>query len=287
MRPITSAATAQAGWFAAQIQIKYPNYWPETIRALMIHSAEWTDTLEQQFLKIKTKKSYINLLRACGYGVPNLNKALYSASNSLTLIKQAELQPFNKKESRIVTKDMHLYELPWPKEVLQNLPLDTKVEMRITLSYFIEPGPGDIGWKDRYRYRYSSHGLRFDINNPNESKDNFLKRINKAARDEEEGHPGTGSSSSFWVLGSKTRNRGAIHSDIWSEGGTAAQLATSNLIAIYPVTRWWKERSYLEKWNKIARYSLIVSIYTPEQSVDIYTPVKVQIDIKNPIEIKT
>jgi hypothetical protein len=43
---MTSAATAQAAWFAAQIQNSYPDIWPETVRALMVHSAEWTDTLK-------------------------------------------------------------------------------------------------------------------------------------------------------------------------------------------------------------------------------------------------
>ena len=42
---MTSAATAQAAWFAAQIQSTYPDIWPETIRALMVHSAKWTDAL--------------------------------------------------------------------------------------------------------------------------------------------------------------------------------------------------------------------------------------------------
>ncbi|MCI5144524.1 MAG: peptidase S8, partial [Candidatus Electrothrix sp. AR3] len=156
---MTSAATAQAAWFAAQIQAEYSDFWPETIRGLMVHSAEWTDTLKQQFLEKENKTSYKQLIRVCGYGVPNLEKALFSARNSLTLIAQSELQPFAKKESGYRTKDMHLYELPWPKEVLQSLPDTTEVQMRITLSYFVEPGPGEIGWQDRYRY--PSHGLRF------------------------------------------------------------------------------------------------------------------------------
>ena len=38
----TSAATAQAARLAARLMAEYPHYWPETIRALMIHGAEWT-----------------------------------------------------------------------------------------------------------------------------------------------------------------------------------------------------------------------------------------------------
>lgn len=279
---MTSAATAQAAWFAAQIQAEYPSYWPETIRGLMVHSAEWTDILKQQFLDDNSKSSYKHLLRVCGYGVPSLEKAMYCASNSLTLISQSELQPFDKKEnsSGYRTRDMHLYELPWPKETLLAFPDTAEVQMRVTLSYFIEPGPGEIGWKDRYRY--PSHGLRFNINSPGESQDDFTRRINAAARDEENGHPGTASASDHWVLG-KVRDKGSIHSDIWQ--GTAADLATSNLIAVYPTIGWWRERAHLHKWDKKTRYTLIVSIQTPEENVDIYTPVAVQIGIPIQVEI--
>ena len=280
---MTSAATAKAAWFAAQVQSEYPDYWPETVRALIIHSAEWTDTLKQQFLSdTPSKRDYKRLLRICGYGVPNLEKAIHCASNSLTLVAQSEIQPFDKKEkvSGYRTKDMHLYELPWPKAVLQDLH-ENEVEMRITLSYFIEPGPGEIGWRDRYRY--ASHGLRFDLNSPTESKDQFVRRINAAARDEENGHPGTSSASDYWVLGSQARDKGSIHSDIWK--GTAVELAESNMIAVFPTIGWWRERSHLEKWNRKTRYALIISINTPEQDIDIYTPVKIQLETPVTIEV--
>jgi hypothetical protein len=279
---MTSAATAQAAWFAAQIQVSYPEFWPETIRALMVHSAQWPETMKQQFHQRDSKTTLKRLLRIVGYGVPNLERALYSASNSLTLIAQSVIQPFDKKENGgYKTKDMHLYELPWPKEVLQSLPYGTEVEMRITLSYFIEPGPGEIGWE--YRYRYASHALRFDLNAPGESKSEFLKRINKAARDEEEGAPGTESVSDHWQIGSQARDKGSIHSDIWQ--GTAAELADSNIIAVVPRIGWWRERAHLGRWDRKTRYALVVSIYTPEESVDIYTQVATQIGIAVPVTI--
>ena len=45
----TSAATAFAARMAGIIQAKYLDYWPETVRALLIHSAEWTRAMVQQF----------------------------------------------------------------------------------------------------------------------------------------------------------------------------------------------------------------------------------------------
>ncbi len=39
--------------------------------------------------------------------------------------------------------------------------------------------------------------------------------------------------------------RGSIHSDAWT--GTAAQLASSNLLVVYPVTGWWRYRRDRER----------------------------------------
>lgn len=282
---MTSAAAAQAAWFAARIQSAYRDIWPETVRALMVHSAEWTDELKAQFLPPQhTKTDRERLLRVCGYGVPDLERALFSAANALTLIAQAEMQPYDKKEGGgFKTKEMHFYDLPWPREVLLGLPLETPVQMRVTLSYFIEPGPGERGWKDRYRY--ASHALRFDVNSPGEDKDDFLRRINKAAREEDEGHPGTPSASDHWFFGANARNKGSIHSDIWQ--GTAADLAQSHFMAVYPIGGWWRQRHHLGRWNSKTRYSFVVSIFTPEEQVDIYTPVANQVGIAIPVAVQT
>ena len=281
---MTSAATAQAAYFAARIQVDYPEYWPETIRGLIVHSATWTECLFNQFVnKSNSKRDIGNLLRISGYGVPNIEKALYCAKNSLTLIAEAEIQPFIKeKGERQKTNEMHLYRLPWPTQVLQELG-EVEVIMRVTLSYFIEPGPGEIGWKDKYRY--PSHGLRFKINSPTETEDEFVSRINVAVRSEEQGRPDTSSPTAHWTIGSENRDKGSIHSDIWR--GSASELASSNLIAVHPTIGWWRERPHLGKVNNKARYSLIVSIETLEQDVDIYTPVVTQIKQEIPIEIST
>ncbi len=45
---MTSAAAAQASRMAAQIQTNYSEAWPETIRALIIHSASWTDKMKSR-----------------------------------------------------------------------------------------------------------------------------------------------------------------------------------------------------------------------------------------------
>ncbi len=274
----TSSASAQAAWMAAQIQAHYPEAWPETVRALIVHSADWTDTMRRQFLQDDKKLGHERLLHICGYGVPGLDRALYCRSNSLTLISQATLQPFDKRDGRYVTRDMHLYGLPWPTDILSGLG-ETQVTMRVTLSYFVEPGPGEIGWVNRYTY--ASHALRFDVNGPGESESDFVRRVNDQARDDGE-HPGTEGPQQNWVIG-KARDVGSIHSDIWR--GRAADLAGSNRIAVYPAVGWWRERTNQNRWSKTCRYALIVSIQTPELGVDIYTPVAIQIGVPIPVPV--
>ncbi|MFW5489333.1 MAG: S8 family peptidase [Desulfovibrio sp.] len=280
---MTSAATAQASAMAAQIQSHYPDAWPETIRALMVHSAQWTPEMEAALVPSESKTNRTNLLRACGYGVPNLGVALNCAANRLTLVAEKTIRPFDKKirGSGYRTRDMHLHELPWPRDILLSLG-EVEVSMRITLSYFIEPGPGEIGWKDRYRY--ASHAFRFDLINIGETNEQFKKRLSKAAREEGE-KAETKSGSERWLIGPEGRNLGSLHSDIWK--GTAADLAACNVVGITPVIGWWRERAWLNRWNRVARYSLVVSLHTPEevvdQKIDIYTPIATRIGV--PVEI--
>jgi hypothetical protein len=274
----TSAAVAQAARMAAILQATYPELWPETIRALLVHSAEWTELMRRAFGTKKT--DCVSRLRRYGYGVPNLTRALYSARSSLTLIAQQTIQPYVKEGSAVKTKDMGLHDLPWPKEQL--LALGEKlVTMRVTLSYFIEPKPGRRDGFVKTRHRYQSHGMRFEVRRPEETLDQFRQRISKAARDEGEEYEAVGDTAG-WELGPQIRTRGSLHSDWWT--GTAADLANSGHIAVYPVSGWWREAKG-NHWTKEARYSLVVTLRTHETGVDIYTPVKAMIEV--PVEVRT
>ncbi len=152
--------------------------------------------------------------------------------------------------------------------------------MRITLSFFIEPGPGEIGWRNRYRY--ASHGLRFDLNNTNETEQDFTRRLNNAANTDDDEITGGTSGSERWQIGINNRKLGSLHSDIWV--GNAADLAACNIIGIYPIIGWWRERHNQGCFNKQTRYSLIVSLEVPEMEVDIYSTVRNMVAI--PVEIQ-
>lgn len=271
----TSAATALASRLAAQVMAAYPEFWPETVRALIAHSAEWTDAMKRAYLPSASKEGYRRLLRRCGFGVPELERALWSAANSLTMIVQESLQPFKREAGRVPSlRDMHLHALPWPRDILEGMG-ETPVEMRVTLSCFIEPNPSFIEPNPsqrgvRSRYRYESHGLRFDVKRPLETVDAFRSRINVAARDEEGGtEPNDGDPA--WLIGTRGRHRGSLHGDVWR--GSAADLASRGYVAVYPALGWWKTRPALGRYDRAARYALIVGIKAPETDVDLYAEV--------------
>ncbi len=276
----TSAATALACRMAARLMAAYPNLWPETIRALMVHSARWTDAMLQAYIpegKKENKSDYLQLVRHCGFGVPDINRALWSVSNSLTMVIESDLYPFKKEKSSTQLRDMNLHRLPWPLDELENLG-EAEVEMRVTLSYFIEPNPSTRGI--RSKYRYESHGLRFDVKRPYESEDDFRGRVNSLALSADVGNPRSGDDTR-WLIGPQNRHKGSLHSDIWQ--GTAAELASRGVLAVFPTTGWWKTRASLARFNKKARYALIISIHTPETSVDLYAAVENK--IKTPVSI--
>lgn len=264
----------------------YPNLRPETIRGLIVHSAEWTDDMKNMFLpknKSPKKSDYLHLVRHCGFGVPDLDRAMWSASNSLTLLVEESFYPFVRKSSSQPTfKDMHVHHFPWPLPELESLG-GIQVEMRVTLSYFIEPNPSQRGFKRRYSYE--SHGLRFDVKRPLESVKDFRQRINAMARAEEKGSKisNPDSKDEKWDLGPNNRHRGSLHSDIWR--GSAADLASRGILAVFPTSGWWKTRYALKGYEKQARYSLIVSIHVPDIEVDLYTAISNRINVKAKVKV--
>lgn len=278
----TSAASALAARMAAQISTAYPHFWPETVRALMVHSAEWPERMQQDFRPNDKKGGYEFLVKHCGFGVPDLGRALWSAGDSLTMIVEDELRPFIRQGNKPPTaRDMHLHLLPWPKQELLELG-NIDVEMRVTLSYFIEPNPGIAERGIKGRYRYESHGLRFDVSRPDEERNQFRQRINKRARDEEDGLYVGGGSDPNWDLGPQIRHRGSLHSDTWR--GKAVELAGRGMLGIYPALGWWKTLVKQERYNDTVRYSLVVSIKTQQTDVDLYSAVENVIAAQTAIE---
>ena len=232
----TSAATAQAARLAARLTAEFPHYWPETIRALMIHGAQWTPFMKDALTAAGTKSAAYLLLRRYGHGVPTSERAAASARNHLAMISEAEIQPYSRSGKGM--NECHFYSLPWPRAALESLG-EQDVSLKITLSYFVEPNPGSSAAFDPYRYQ--SFGLRFDLKRRSETAVNFAKRLNKKAWEQPKDRPSTDSDGDRWLFGTQSMSAGSLHSDEWT--GPAVNLLSRNIICIKPVGGWWKDRA--------------------------------------------
>jgi hypothetical protein len=232
--------------------------------------------MRTRFDEAETQTLKMSMLRRYGWGVPNLDRAVFSATDDATLMVEDALLPFRRDKSSIKTRSMNLHQLPWPRDELLNLG-DQEVELRVTLSYFVEPNPGERGWTRRHRY--ASHSLRFAVKRSLENLQQFRRRINKAAEAEEGGQVGVAGEGDNWVLG-QIRDRGSIHSDIWR--GSAAALAERDAIGVFPVSGWWKEKPNLQRWDRSVRYALLVSVRAPGANVDLYTSIETKLAISIP-----
>ena len=275
----TSPATAQAARLGALVQAQYPSYWPETVRALLVHHAEWTEVMRDQIDAVSSKTERLQILRRYGWGVPSEDAVLNSTRTAVTLVSQDSFQAFSGDDYKL--RNFRLHRLPWPAGTLEELG-PTPVRMRVTLSYFIEPTASRRGW--RRRYAYASHGLRFELKTPTENVEAFVARVNRDAQREEDGSVSSSASGSErWLVGTNQRNTGSLHQDVWE--GTAADLAASGVLAVHAVGGWWKNSKSKHRIDVPVRYSLVVSLKTAAEGVDLYTPIEIANEQMVPTEI--
>jgi hypothetical protein len=264
----TSGAAALAAQTCATIMAKYPELWPETIRALVAHSAEYTAAMLGYYDRDDEQRRR-NFVARFGHGVPNLQRALYSLQNDLTMVVQSTTQPFVETDSRATNNEIIYYDLPWPTEVLSSN-FDAPVKLKVTLSYFVEPNPSRRGFSGRYSY--ASHGLRFAVRRPLESRKDFQQRVNMLERSE--GFEAGGEDR--WFLKRNVRDRGCLISDSWE--GTAAELNDRSTIAIFPIGGWWKSLKGRSQANRSTRFALCVSLSVGDPAIDLYTPIKITLE---------
>ena len=280
----TSPASAEVARLCARIHDRYPDLRPETVRALVAHGAKYTASMSQQLQQDASRDGRDNFLRRYGAGRIHHGRSGTSTSQRATIILEETIAPcIRRDDGEIRLGPMNLHELPWPVDELEALG-ETRVEMKVTLSYFVEPNPARRGWRNRFRYQ--SHGLRFAVRGSSETQPNFERRINRIEREVLAQELGVevrdlGAMNDpdvqNWTFGSTMRVKGSLHFDTWR--GTAAALAQKSDIAVYPVGGWWKEAAAAERADKRVAYSLCVTLEILEDvDVDIYTPIATQIE---------
>ncbi|MEZ5339475.1 MAG: hypothetical protein R3F46_14595 [bacterium] len=78
-----------------------------------------------------------------------------------------------------------------------------------------------------------------------------------------------------WTIGANARILGLPYSTYGS--GTAADLATCNMIGVYPVVVVKNENG--QQYNRVTRLRFVVSVETPAIDVDIYSPIAIRLQI--------
>ena len=268
----TSAATALAAKDVTELWSDYPTLWPETVRGLYVSSARWTQQMRAHLPAQPNKGHYTPLFQRYGYGVPDMARARRSASNALTLIVEDTITPYgiSEKTGGDVHNEMKLFALPWPVEALRALG-NADVTLRVALSSFIAPNPSEAS--RGVRYRYASHNLRFQLNRAGENEAQFLARISKAA---EQPDGPANDEDDLWDYGSNRRHVGSLHIDQLT--CKASDLARRNLLAVHPVTGWWKSKKLLAEVLPSVRFALIVEIDAEESDTELYAEVQVAVD---------
>ena len=265
---------------AARIWSLEPKLRPESVRGLIVHSASWTQTMREQFGGLNDR------LLACGYGVPDERVASECAKGMATVIvedlmpnavieeelkKTAPKRQTTKATKPKVRRKVKLYRMPVPESLMVDS--DPDVELRVTLSYFAEPNK--FG-----RTTFYGLDLKWDMQGPQESEDEFLQRINvlKRPKGPDGKRTKVSTKKSFdWDLGIQLRSRGTVQSDRWS--GKMSALVGDKLIAIVPVLGWWDQRRALR--TEVLRFSLVVSVFGP----GVYAAIKPRIEAEAVVPI--
>lgn len=276
----TSAATALAAKTITELWEDYPHLWPETIRAIFVSSARWTQQMKAHLPANPSKAEFARLFQRYGYGVPDQARAKRSAANALSLIVQDTITPYRPSASagaEPVHNQMKFFQFPWPREVLRQLGA-TEVTLRVALSTFIEPNPSEAARGSKFRY--ASHNLRFKLNRANENLAQFEARINKLADDAD---AEAVADNDGWIFGRNRRDVGSLHID--ELRCPASDLARRNLLAVHPVAGWWKSKSVQNVDQKAARFALVVELDAGEVEADLYTEVATAIANLNVAQI--
>ncbi|GAA5149895.1 S8 family peptidase [Pseudonocardia eucalypti] len=252
----TSPAAAAAAADLAILAQRHPSLGPSALRALYVHSARWTPAMMEQFCDRKDR------LRAVGYGVPNLQTASSADSNRPVFIYEGRLAPG--------ARQAQMLRIPLPDQVLNDHP-ETRVQLAITLTYFVEPTDILLG------RRYAGGRLKWEVQGPAETEEQLRRRINALAAGSTSDNDR--SSGYGWTVGQQLRGRGTLQHDYVEL--TASELAGDRLLAIYPILGWWEDRDTTK--DLAIPFAVVVSVDFGSEDIDLYaaieasTPVVIEI----------
>lgn len=258
----TSISTPRVSHILGKIEGQYPEESALMYRALLIHSARWPHWAQNI-----DKSQYQAVLRKIGYGVPSLDRALYSSDSRVTLYSRGNI--------RILNKDLHVYKIPIPEEI-RRAGNEYNILVEVTVAYKAKPRRTRKNPK-----KYLSNRVDWVSSNIGESTEEFLKCVKYS----EDGHEDRNGHSIKWVIGDKentgqTRNLKrtmGVNQKDWAVI-KAYELTDGFCIAVRGREGWDKAGKYP------AEYTLIVSFEILDAEVEIYD--QIRIEVENQVQVQ-
>jgi hypothetical protein len=259
----TSAATAITANALARIWTMYPDFRPATVRALLAHSSRVPTAIISQL-------DGADVRRAVGHGQFSLDRATKSSETRPVMVFEGTVRPKSIDIDKQTSREIVFIQIPFPTDLMMSVSNQHAV-LDVTLSYFVEPSE-----RDR-RSKYAGARLRWDMQGPDETPEEFQARINVLSREDD--HV-TQTQSYKWHVGADNRSRSSLQHD-WTDG-PASNFAGPRLIAVYPVLGWWDQRKSYE--SRVLPFSLVASIEV-SADIDIYSPISASLDIDAEVDV--
>jgi hypothetical protein len=277
----TGLAAAKITHLAGRIQAEYPRASANLLRALIVNSAEWPEAYTQSLVSKPeeplSREARQTLLRLCGYGIPQVDKALSSNAHCMVFVAEDEFTwvKEDRNASGRYPAKVSFFSIQLRPDDLYRLPPTTRVRVSVTLAY-------NPPVRKTQRRRYQAVDLRWDLRRQEESADDFYARwmaeaeTENAADEAPEEVVATPLQPWPWQLkpvlnpGGRTR-RGSLIRD-WFEVYAHELPARLELVTLGMVAPWRKPPEPLTQ-----NYALVVSIEARERQVPIYDAVRVEV----------
>jgi hypothetical protein len=279
----TELAAAKVTHLAGRIQAQHPQASANLIRALIVNSAGWPQSFVEHLHNTPdeatlSKEARLLLLRTCGYGVPQPDKAL--SANSRCLVFVAEEQFSWSKDDKNSTgrypAKVSFFTIRFEPDDLFNLPPATRLRVSVTLAY-------NPGVRKTQRRRYQAVDVRWDLRRRDEASEEFREKWLAEVNDSEEEVDAATikqterSKSRAWpwelkpVLnpGGSVR-RGSLIRD-WFEIYAHDLPPTLDLVTVALVAPWRRPPESLAQ-----RYALVVSVETLTPDLPLYDAIRVR-----------
>jgi hypothetical protein len=276
----TGLAAAKVTHLAGRIQAQYPRTSANLLRALIVNSAEWPEAYTQSLVSNPdeplSKEARQTLLRLCGYGVPQPDKALSSNAHCMVFLAEDEFSwaKEDRTSSGRYPAKVSFFSINLRPDDLYRLPPTTRVRVSVTLAY-------NPAVRKTQRRRYQAVDIRWDLRRREESSDDFYARWMAEAETENavDEAPEEVTSAALrpwpWQLkpvlnpGGRAR-RGSLIRD-WFEIFAHELPANLEIVTLGMVAPWRKPQETLSQ-----SYALVVSIEARGRQIPIYDAVRVE-----------